>query len=140
MVCRYLTAVTILNGSRFSAWRHLTITTTKRGDSRSSNKGPEPEALTLGQIGSRTYAFIGLERMGGIMVYDVTNPYNAQFVDYVINRDLTEGLSVDDGIGDLAPEGMVFVPAADSATGKPLLVVGNEVSGSVSVWQISSVD
>ena len=110
------------------------------GDSRSSNKGPEPEALTLGQIGSRTYAFIGLERMGGIMVYDVTNPYNAQFVDYVINRDLTEGLSVDDGIGDLAPEGMVFVPAADSATGKPLLVVGNEVSGSVSVWQISSVD
>ncbi|PYE31152.1 hypothetical protein DFP83_11121 [Idiomarina fontislapidosi] len=110
------------------------------GDSRSSNKGPEPEALTVGQIGSRTYAFIGLERMGGIMVYDVTNPYNAQFVDYVINRDLTDGLSVDDGIGDLAPEGMVFVPAADSATGKPLLVVGNEVSGSVSIWQISSVD
>ena len=42
-------------------------------DGRSDDKGPEPEALTLGQIG-RTYAFIGLERVGGIMVYDITTP------------------------------------------------------------------
>ena len=95
-----LTAVTILNGLTASVHGNAFNNNDdeKRSDSRSSNKGPEPEALTLGQIGSRTYAFIGLERMGVcIMVYDVTNPYNAQFVDYVINRDLTEGLSVDDG-------------------------------------------
>ncbi|MCS5578211.1 MAG: collagen-like protein, partial [Alteromonas macleodii] len=73
-------------------------------DSRSENKGPEPEALTLGQVGDRTYAFIGTERMGGIFVYDVTNPYDVQFAEYVINRDLTEGLTSDDVIGDLAPE------------------------------------
>lgn len=104
------------------------------GDSRSANKGPEPEALTVGQVGDKTYAFIGMERLGGIFVYDVTNPYDAKFVDYVINRDLTEG---GDLIGDSAPEGMVFVDATNSPTGNALVIIGNEVSGTVSVWQIT---
>ncbi|MPW27945.1 collagen-like protein [Agarivorans sp. B2Z047] len=108
------------------------------GDSRSENKGAEPEALTVGTVGDKTYAFIGLERMGGIMVYDVTNPYNSKFETYVINRDLTEGLSVDDGIGDLAPESLVFVAADSSPTSQPLLLVGNEVSGSLTVWEITA--
>ncbi len=107
------------------------------GDSRSENKGPEPEALTIGVIGDRTYAFVGTERMGGIFVYDVTNPYDVQFADYIINRDLTEGLVATDVIGDLAPESLVFVSADDSASGVPLLLVGNEVSGTVTVWQIT---
>jgi hypothetical protein len=104
------------------------------GDSRSANKGPEPEALTVGQVGDKTYAFIGMERLGGIFVYDVTNPYDAKFVDYVINRDLTEGGDI---IGDSAPEGMVFVDSTDSPTGNALVIIGNEVSGTVSVWQIT---
>ncbi|WP_221076273.1 choice-of-anchor I family protein [Agarivorans aestuarii] len=108
------------------------------GDSRSENKGAEPEALTVGTVGDKIYAFIGLERMGGIMVYDVTNPYNSKFETYVINRDLTEGLSVDDGIGDLAPESLVFVAADNSPTSQPLLLVGNEVSGSLTVWEITA--
>ena len=108
-------------------------------DSRSENKGPEPEALTVGQVGDRTYAFIGTERMGGIFVYDVTNPYDVQFSEYVINRNLTEGLTSDDIIGDLAPESLVFVSAEDSPSGVPLLVVGNEVSGTVTVWQINQL-
>lgn len=107
------------------------------GDSRSENKGPEPEALTVGVVGDRTYAFIGTERMGGIFVYDITNPYDAEFAEYIINRDLTEGLGTDDIIGDLAPESLVFVSAEDSASGVPLLLVGNEVSGTVTVWQIT---
>ena len=109
------------------------------GDSRSENKGPEPEALTVGVVGDRTYAFIGTERMGGIFVYDVANPYDVEFSEYIINRDLTEGLDADDGIGDLAPESLVFVSADDSATGVPLLLVGNEVSGTVTVWQITEL-
>lgn len=107
------------------------------GDSRSENKGPEPEALTIGTIGERTYAFIGTERMSGIFVYDVTNPFEAFFADYIINRDLTEGSTANDVIGDLAPESIVFVPAADSATGVALIIVGNEVSGTVSVFQVT---
>lgn len=107
------------------------------GDSRSENKGPEPEALTVGTIGERTYAFIGTERMSGIFVYDVTNPFDAFFADYVINRDLTEGSTVDDVIGDLAPESILFVASEDSATGEALIIVGNEVSGTVSVYQVT---
>lgn len=104
------------------------------GDSRSANKGPEPEALTVGQVGDKTYAFIGLERMGGIFVYDVTNPYDTKFVDYVINRELTEG---GDLIGDSGPEGMVFVDASNSPTGNAIVIIGNEISGTVSVWQVT---
>ncbi|MDC8832606.1 choice-of-anchor I family protein [Alteromonas gilva] len=109
------------------------------GDSRSENKGPEPEALTIGQVGERTYAFIGLERMGGIFVYDITNPYDAFFVEYINNRDLTEGLEVGDAIGDLAPESLLFVAAEDSVTGQPMLIVGNEVSGTVAVYSVSQL-
>jgi hypothetical protein len=104
------------------------------GDARSANKGPEPEALTIGKVGEKTYAFIGLERMGGIFVYDVTNPYETKFIDYVINRDLTEG---GDLMGDNGPEGMAFVDASNSPTGNALVIIGNEVSGTVSVWQIT---
>lgn len=104
------------------------------GDSRSANKGPEPEALTIGTVGERTYAFIGLERMGGIFVYDITNPYNTQFVEYVSNRDTTEGADIS---GDLAPEGMAFVKAEHSPNGNAMVVVGNEVSGTVTLWQVT---
>ncbi len=105
------------------------------GDTRSDAKGPEPEALTIGQVGSRTYAFIGLERMGGIFVYDITNPYETFYVDYFINRGLTEGADI---TGDLAPEGMKFVLAENSPTGEALLIIGNEISGSVAVWEIKA--
>ncbi|WP_024604754.1 MULTISPECIES: choice-of-anchor I family protein [unclassified Pseudoalteromonas] len=106
-----------------------------KGDSRSDDKGAEPEALTIGKIDDRTFAFIGLERMGGIMVYDITNPYNVQFEDYFYNRGLIKDANI---TGDLAPEGMEFVPAEQSATGNPLLIVGNEISGSIAVWEIAS--
>ncbi|MEG3759108.1 choice-of-anchor I family protein [Pseudoalteromonas carrageenovora] len=105
------------------------------GDTRSDDKGAEPEALIIGTIDERTFAFIGLERMGGIMVYDITNPYDVQFEDYFYNRGVIEGADI---TGDLAPEGMVFVPAEQSATGEPLLIIGNEISGSIAVWQIAA--
>ncbi|MDT0605118.1 choice-of-anchor I family protein [Thalassotalea castellviae] len=105
---------------------------TNEGDTRSDAKGAEPEALTIGKIGENTYAFIGLERMSGIMIYDITNPFNVSFVDYFINRGTTEEAEI---TGDLAPEGMSFIPA--TATSNAMLIVGNEISGSVSVWEIS---
>ncbi|MGJ8632081.1 MAG: choice-of-anchor I family protein [Glaciecola sp.] len=106
-------------------------------DDRSENKGPEPEAITVGIVGDKTYAFVGLERMGGIMIFDITNPFSVDFVDYYNNRNVTEGLNFNDAIGDLAPESLVFIPASDSPTATPLLMVGNEVSGSLAVWEIS---
>lgn len=106
------------------------------GDTRSDAKGPEPESVVIGEIDGRNYAFIGLERMGGVMVYDVTNPYQSRFVDYFYNRGTVEGAEV---TGDLAPEGMAFVDAESSPTQKPLLIIGNEVSGSVAVWQVEPI-
>ena len=108
-------------------------------DNRSDNKGPEPEGVTLGQIGEKTYAFIGLERVGGIIVYDVTTPASPSFVQYINSRDFkatTEQIELGQA-GDLGPEGLVFIPAKDSPNKKPLLVVGHEVSGSTTIYQVN---
>ncbi|WP_411689668.1 choice-of-anchor I family protein [Acinetobacter pseudolwoffii] len=108
-------------------------------DNRSDNKGPEPEGVTLGQIGEKTFAFIGLERVGGIIVYDVTTPASPSFVQYINSRDFkatTEQIELGQA-GDLGPEGLVFIPAKDSPNQKPLLVVGHEVSGSTTIYQVN---
>ncbi|MBB1389362.1 choice-of-anchor I family protein [Shewanella sp. SG44-6] len=117
-----------------------------KGDSRSDDKGPEPEALALGQIGSRTYAFIGLERTSGFMIYDITNPFAVSFVDYVSNRNFDADYVIDTDTGevegdatlagDLGPEGMKFIASQYSPTGLPLLLIGNEVSGTTTVYQL----
>jgi hypothetical protein len=109
-------------------------------DNRSDDKGPEPEGITLGKIGERTIAFVGLERVGGIMAYDITNPHKVRLLDYINNRDFTEVAQIDGVtnplVGDLGPEGLVFIPAGNSPNGDPLLVVGNEVSGTTSIFEI----
>ncbi|WP_372964706.1 choice-of-anchor I family protein [Marinobacter sp.] len=110
-------------------------------DNRSDDKGPEPEAVAIGAINGQYYAFIGLERVGGIMVYNVTNPQNPQFVQYLNNRDFTVSTEeVESGnAGDLGPEGMAFIPAEDSPNGQPILAVGNEVSGTTTLYGIELV-
>jgi DNA-binding beta-propeller fold protein YncE len=100
-------------------------------DDRSDNKGPEPEGVVVARFGRKTFAFIGLERTGGVMVYDVTSPTGPSFVTYVSSR---EGAG-----GDLGPEGLAFVSADDSPTGEPLLIVGNEVSGTTAIYRIDLV-
>lgn len=95
-------------------------------ENRSDNKGVEPEALTIGVIGAQTYAFIGLERDGGIMVYDVSDPAASEFVTYINPR----------YDGDVAPEGFTFVPAEDSETGSAQLIAAYEVSGTTVVYDL----
>jgi len=106
-------------------------------DSRSDDKGPEQEGITIGKVRGRTYAFVGLERVGGVMVYDVTEPANASFVTYATNRDFS-GDAEAFTAGGLGPEGLLFIGEDESPKGKPLLVVGNEVSGTTTVFEISS--
>ncbi|ACB52364.1 alkaline phosphatase [Crocosphaera subtropica ATCC 51142] len=107
-------------------------------DNRSDDKGPEPEAVTIGRIGDQIYAFIGLERIGGIMIYNITDPENPSFVNYTNNRNFTEDVMTS-AAGDLGPEGVVFINPEDSPTNSPLLVVANEISGTTSVYGISKV-
>ena len=98
-------------------------------DDRSDNKGPEPEGVVLGRLGAKTFAFVGLERTGGVIVYDVTAPAAPTFVTYATSR-------VGSG-GDLGPEGLTFIPAVRSPSKRPLLVVANAVSGTTAVFQIN---
>jgi DNA-binding beta-propeller fold protein YncE len=98
-------------------------------DSRSPAKGPEPESVITAQFGTKTFAFIGLERVGGVMVYDVSNPASPVYVTYLNTRT--------GATGDRGPEGLLFIKAADSPTGKPLLVVSNETSGTTAVLQLN---
>lgn len=103
-------------------------------DNRSDDKGPEPEGVAVGKVGGRTYAFIGLERMGGVMAYDVSNPQAPAFAAYANTRNLTE---LDKIKGDRGAEGVTFVAEEDSPNGKPLVLVGNEVSRTVSIFQVN---
>jgi hypothetical protein len=109
----------------------------------------EPESVVVGEVDGRLYAFIGLERDGGIVVLDVSEPTTPAFVAYANNRKFpknadgtfascadsaaTPGVST---CGDLGPEGLTFVPAVKSPTGKALLIVSNEVSSTTTVWQV----
>lgn len=115
-------------------------------DSRSDNKGPEPEAIAVGTFpDGRTYAFVGLERIGGVAVFDVTNPYDVQYRGYANNRNFSVALDfgnpaqVPNAAGDLGPEGIVFIRAADSPTGAPLIVVANEISGTTTIFGVADV-
>jgi hypothetical protein len=107
-------------------------------DNRSDDKGPEPEAITTGSIAGRTYAFVGLERVGGIMAYDVTNPASPEYQLYVNSRDFNAATNTA-AAGDLGPEGVIFIPAASSPNGRDLVVLSNEISGTLSVWAVDPV-
>ena len=117
-------------------------------DDRSGKKGPEAEAVTVGEVNGRIYAFLALERTGGIMVYYVTEPENSKYVNYINTRDFTSIVSgseiYEDGEldkwvtgGDVAPEGLAFASAEDSPTGEALLIAAFEVSGTVAVYTLN---
>ena len=128
--------------------------TENKGDNRSDDKGGEPEAITVGTIGERTYGFVASERSGNLFIYDITNPFNVSFSAFYNNRDFTVDYELDDDLdnpcdeskgmdctmienaGDLGPESIKFVASKESPNGKPLLIIGNEVSGSVTVYQV----
>jgi hypothetical protein len=107
-------------------------------DDRSDNKGPEPEGLVIGKAYGRTYAFVGLERIGGVVVCDITEPAAPRWITYFNNRDFSQAPNSGQA-GDLGPEGLVFIRAEDSPNGKPLLIVANEISGTTTVFQINKL-
>jgi 2',3'-cyclic-nucleotide 2'-phosphodiesterase / 3'-nucleotidase / 5'-nucleotidase len=104
-------------------------------DARSAAKGPEPEGLAIGVVEGVPYLFVGLERVGGIMGWNIADARAPRFVTYrndrVFGGDPRNGTA-----GDLGPEGVLFLAAAESPNGRPLLVVTNEVSGSVTIYEI----
>lgn len=96
-------------------------------DTRSDNKGVEPEAIDVANIGGRYYAFVGLERLGGVMVYDVTDPANPTYTTYMPPTNVEFG-----------PEIAKVIAANESPTGEALLLTANEISGSISAYEVTS--
>jgi len=106
-------------------------------DDRSDDKGPEPEAVKIVQTGTGEWiVFIGLERVGGIASYNITNPKSPEFIGYMPGR-FFEGDAAAGTAGDLGPESIEFISASDSPTGRPLIVVANEVSCTTTAWEMN---
>ncbi len=93
-------------------------------DKRSDDKGAEPEAVETLKIGNKTLLFVGLERTGGVMVYDISNPVNPVFLEWL--RDAS----------DISPEGLITVKAENSPTGNDLIIITHEVSNSVAIYEV----
>jgi hypothetical protein len=104
-------------------------------DSRSDDKGPEPESVVTGMVRGRRYAFVGNERTSSIAVYDLADPQAPRYIRQFWNRDFNAPTSTPEA-GDLGPEGLAFISAEDSPTGQPFLAVANEISGTVTLWRI----
>ena len=128
-------AIEQITAARYPLFFNAGHTNNTRED-RSDNKGPEPEGVTVGKAFGRNYAFIGLERIGGVLVYDLSNPAAPEFVQYLNNRNFLAAANTA-AAGDLGPEGLHFISAEDSPTGMPLLVVANEISGTTTVYKIT---
>jgi len=104
-------------------------------DDRSDDKGPEPEGVTVHNLFGRNYLFVMLERIGGIVIYDLSQPAWPKFVQYINTRNFVSPFSASTA-GDLGPEAARVIEASASPNGKPLLIVSNEVSGSLRVFEI----
>ncbi len=109
-------------------------------DDRSDNKGPEPEGVSVGEISGRKYAFVGLERSYGVLAFDITNPRAAELVGFAVSSGTHSTLTTaakTPAPSDVSPEGVAFVPAAQSPNGLDLLLVSNEVSNTLTVYSIT---
>ena len=99
------------------------IAANKYDDNRSDDKGVEPEGITIGKVGKKIIAFIGMERADLLAIYDVTDPTNPIFLKMLNTGD--------------APEGITFVPAANSPNGKSLIIVSSENDGVIKIYTTS---
>ena len=110
----------------------------RSADERSDDQGSQPEGVAVGAVGGRVCAFIGLERMNGVVVLDVSDPVAPTLQWYTGEgaAKLEAGAANPPHGGDEGPEGVLFVAASDSPTGRPMLVVCNEVSGTTTLFDV----
>lgn len=99
---------------------------------RSDDKGPEPEGIEIAQINGKTFAFVALERIGGAMMFNITNPNNPVYVGYANNR------STSASGPDLGAEGIIYISAAESPNGNDILILANEVSSTLTIYQVNT--
>jgi DNA-binding beta-propeller fold protein YncE len=100
-------------------------------DTRSDNKGPEPESVEIGEIDGMRFLFVGLERTNNILVFDITswNPGN-QDISFAGNIFAS---------GMVGPEGIRFISASESWDGRAYLAVSNEVSANTGLFALTAI-
>jgi hypothetical protein len=98
-------------------------------DGRSDDKGVEPEGVVVAKVDGRSYAIVSLERGTSSMlaVFDVTDPTAGQFVTSTVIP------------GSISPEGLTVVDAKQSPTGRAQLVVSNEISNTLNVFDLEAL-
>ena len=104
------------------------------GQGRSDDKGSEPEGVAVGMVGDRRIAVLGLERMTALAVFDITQPRSPVFIEW-LQMVPTKATPAKD-VKYWSPEGIVFVAADKSPSGKALIITSYELSGSLSIHQI----
>ncbi len=104
------------------------------GQDRSDDKGAEPEGVALGMVGDRRIAILGLERMTALAIFDITQPRMPVFQEWL--QMLPTKATPAKDVKYWSPEGIVFVPADKSPSGKALIITSYELSGSLSIHEI----
>ena len=94
-------------------------------DGRSDDKSVEPESVTIGRVGSKSIAIIGLERADAFAIYDITIPTAPVFIKMYKTGD--------------APEGLLFIPASKSPINQSLIVTSNENDGTVKIYKTTKL-
>jgi hypothetical protein len=127
--------------TRFNADWNTTTGLINAIDSRSGGKGPEPEGLGVGTAYGRMWMVVGLERDGGLMLYDMTNPTAPEFKSYINTSNpagnLLQSTKKIAAAGDVSPEGILIISPKDSPTGKALVIASYELSGTVGIYEIT---
>ena len=104
------------------------------GQDRSDDKGAEPEGVALGMVGDRRIAILGLERMTALAIFDITRPLEPVFQEWLQMLPTKATPAAD--VKHWSPEGIIFVPADKSPSGKALIITSYELSGSLSIHEI----
>jgi hypothetical protein len=133
--------VAALAPTRFNADWNTTTGLINAVDARSASKGPEPEGLGIGTAYGRMWMVVGLERDGGLMLYDMTNPTRPEFKSYINTSDaagnMLQSTKKKAAAGDISPEGILIISPKDSPTGKALVLASYELSGTVGIYEIT---
>lgn len=73
------------------------------------------------------------------MAFDVTDPYAPTIAGYVNRPDFSVVVNLAQNpaaAGDLDPEGIAFISAADSPSDEAMIAVANEISGTMTLFRI----
>ncbi|MEM9102571.1 MAG: choice-of-anchor I family protein [Pseudomonadota bacterium] len=109
-------------------------------DGRSDDQGPAPKSIVVAELENQFFAFITLEQVGGIMSYNITNPFAPTFIDYINTRDFSlVPQQVGAAAGDLGPKHMIFLSGKEAPNQQPILVVANNVSGTITLYKIKVI-